>query len=269
MVRLVFHPYTQVCWSICTSGSLWASTRVSSGFSLLKHSSPSFGFQQVCSYSNASRSRIGRSVMRSSLRGYLTSVASSLYVHCACRWVKISRSRWVAWNHMTINNFGTVCVLFPSTACLSSSALRTRSKSKWRDQPKRVCVGTPLLDLSLHTISYNTSWNQLPSCRAYHSAPTAVDTHCWGIWQFWSKDIHRRSTRIRTVHVTKQNCLNLSNALLIPCASLQTVSRTINFHFKVLFIFPWQYLFSIGLVPIFSFRSLPPILGCISKQPNS
>ena len=126
-----------------------------------------------------------------------------------------------------------------------------------------------LLDLTLHTISYNTSQNQLPSCRAYHSAPTAVDTHCWEIWQFWSKDIHRRSIRIRTVHVTKQNCLNLSNALLIPCASLQTVSRTINFHFKVLFIFPWQYLFSIGLVPIFSFRSLPPILGCISKQPNS
>ena len=127
----------------------------------------------------------------------------------------------------------------------------------------------PLLDLSLHTISYNTSRNQLPFCRAYHSASTAVDTHCWEIWQFWSEDIQRRSIRIRTVHVTKQNCLNLSNALLIPWASLQTVSRSINFHFKVLFIFPWQYLFSIGLVPIFSFRrSLPPILDCISKQPN-
>ena len=180
-------------------------------------------------------------------------------------------SRWVAWNHMTLNNLGTVCVLFPSTACLSSSTLRARSKSNWegRGQPKRAWVETPLLDLSLHTISYNTSWNQLPFCRAYHSASTAVDTHCWEIWQFWSEDIQRRSIRIRTVHVTKQNCLNLSNALLIPWASLQTVSRSINFHFKVLFIFPWQYLFSIGLVPIFSFRrSLPPILDCISKQPN-
>ena len=65
MVRLVFRPYTQVCRSICTSESLRASTRVSSGFALLKHSSPSFGSQQMCSYSNLSRIRIGRSMMRS------------------------------------------------------------------------------------------------------------------------------------------------------------------------------------------------------------
>jgi hypothetical protein len=40
--------------------------------------------------------------------------------------------------------------------------------------------------------------------------------------------------------------------------------------FKVLFIFPSRYLFAIGLVPIFSFRrDLPPILGCIPKQPDS
>ena len=43
-----------------------------------------------------------------------------------------------------------------------------------------------------------------------------------------------------------------------------------NSLFKVLFIFPSRYLFAIGLVPIFSFRwSLPPILGCIPKQPDS
>ena len=40
--------------------------------------------------------------------------------------------------------------------------------------------------------------------------------------------------------------------------------------FKVLFIFPSRYLFAIGLVPVFSFRwSLPPILGCNPKQPDS
>ena len=221
MVRLVFHPYTQVCWSICTSELLWASTRVSSGFALLKHSSPFFGFQQVCSYSNVSRSRIGRSVTRSSLRGYLTSVAKQPLPFTFI--VPVGGSRWVGqdglheiiWPSTTLAQ----CV---STACLSSSPLRARSKSNWvgRGQPKRVCVGIPLLDLSLHTISYNTSWNQLPFCRAYHSAATAVDTHCWEIWQFWSEDIHRRSIQIRSVHVTKQNCLNLSNAMLIPCASL-------------------------------------------------
>ena len=51
MVRLVFRPYTQVRRSICTSESLWTSTRVSSGFILLRHSSPSFGSQRVRSIS--------------------------------------------------------------------------------------------------------------------------------------------------------------------------------------------------------------------------
>ena len=80
----------------------------------------------------------------------------------------------------------------------------------------------------------------------------------------------QRSIRIRTTKVPQADRLNLDRALLIPCASLLTVSRTINFLFKVLFIFPSRYLFAIGLVPIFSFRrSLPPILGCITKQPDS
>ena len=55
MVRLVFRPYTQVRRTICTSVSLRASTRVSSGFALLRHSSPSFGSQHICSYSNLSQ----------------------------------------------------------------------------------------------------------------------------------------------------------------------------------------------------------------------
>jgi hypothetical protein len=54
MVRLVFRPYTQFRRTICTSVSLRASTRVSPGFTLIRHSSPSFGSQQICSYSNLS-----------------------------------------------------------------------------------------------------------------------------------------------------------------------------------------------------------------------
>ena len=54
MVRLVFRPYTQVRKAICTSAHLRASTRVSSGFTLLRHSSPSFGSQRVYSYSHPS-----------------------------------------------------------------------------------------------------------------------------------------------------------------------------------------------------------------------
>ena len=52
MVRLVFRPYTQVRRSICTLEPLRTSTRVSPGFVLLRHSSPSFGSQHMCSNSN-------------------------------------------------------------------------------------------------------------------------------------------------------------------------------------------------------------------------
>ncbi|KRY96804.1 hypothetical protein T11_8065, partial [Trichinella zimbabwensis] len=44
IVRLVFRPYTQLWRSICTSETLRTSTRVSPGFILAKHSSPSFGY---------------------------------------------------------------------------------------------------------------------------------------------------------------------------------------------------------------------------------
>ena len=52
MVRLVFRPYTQVRRSSCTLESLRPSTRVSPGFALLRHSSPSFGSRHRCSHSN-------------------------------------------------------------------------------------------------------------------------------------------------------------------------------------------------------------------------
>lgn len=61
MVRLVFRPYTQIRRLICTSKPLRTSTRVSSGFILPRHSSPSFGSQRICSYSNLSVNlQIGR-----------------------------------------------------------------------------------------------------------------------------------------------------------------------------------------------------------------
>ena|GEM_PF-3154849 len=62
MVRLVFRPYTQIRRTICTSVSLRTSTRVSSGFILFRHSSPSFGSQHRCSCSipSAQGLRIGR-----------------------------------------------------------------------------------------------------------------------------------------------------------------------------------------------------------------
>ncbi len=59
MVRLVFRPYTQVGRPICTSGPLRASTRVSSGFALPSHRSPSFRPSRTrsCSTSPTVRAR--------------------------------------------------------------------------------------------------------------------------------------------------------------------------------------------------------------------
>src|SRR6478609_7712061 len=63
MVRLVFRPYTQIRRSICTSEPLRASTRVSSGFTLFRHSSPSFGSRHTCSNSNPSSETQDRSMV--------------------------------------------------------------------------------------------------------------------------------------------------------------------------------------------------------------
>ena len=57
---------------------------------------------------------------------------------------------------------------------------------------------------------------------------------------------------------------------LASFASLSAISGTFNSLSKVLFIFPSQYLFAIGLRPIFSFRrQLPPILHTMSKVRDS
>lgn len=70
MVRLVFRPYTQIRREICTLPSLRASTRVSPGFTLFRHRSPSFGSQQICSYSNLPQV-IDRSIVPPLLQGFL------------------------------------------------------------------------------------------------------------------------------------------------------------------------------------------------------
>jgi hypothetical protein len=63
---------------------------------------------------------------------------------------------------------------------------------------------------------------------------------------------------------------DFGQAMMPGNVSLLTISRTFNFLFKVLFTFPSRYLFAIGLSLIFSLRrNLPPILGCIPKQPDS
>ena len=80
MVRLVFRPYTQVRRSICTLESRRTSTRVSPGFVLLRHSSPSFGSHHKCSYSNINPEG-NTSVDSADCSSYLR--VRLIYFHCA------------------------------------------------------------------------------------------------------------------------------------------------------------------------------------------
>ena len=83
MVRLVFRPYTQIRRTICTSVSLRASTRVSPGFTLFRHRSPSFGSQQICYYSNLPQAN-DRSIVPPTRRqdSYLNETSSSSLSFC-------------------------------------------------------------------------------------------------------------------------------------------------------------------------------------------
>jgi hypothetical protein len=87
MVRLVFRPYTQIRRTICTSVSLRASTRVSPGFTLFRHRSPSFGSQQICSYSNLPQANDRSIVPPTRGQDSYLSHRSSLYFHCASEFV--------------------------------------------------------------------------------------------------------------------------------------------------------------------------------------
>jgi hypothetical protein len=87
MVRLVFRRYTQIRRTICTSVSLRASTRVSPGFTLFRHRSPSFGSQQICSYSNLPQANDRSIVPPARGQDSYLSHRSSLYFHCASGFV--------------------------------------------------------------------------------------------------------------------------------------------------------------------------------------
>ena len=109
----------------------------------------------------------------------------------------------------------------------------------------------------------NTASSYLPNARLLQPEPMLTSTcHKYRIE-------NTRSRRL-TLNRPASQLLIATHALLTSIVSLLTVSRPINSLFKVLFIFPSQYLFAIGLVPIFSFRwNLPPILDCNPKQSDS
>ena len=150
---------------------------------------------------------------------------------------------------MTANNLGT---LFSTTACLSSSALHAV-----KEHAAKSSLG---FKFAYHTqaITPTKTGCLLPGLlNQFQQLLAHTDRKC----VLRSEDRDKRSIWIRTMHITEQNLSESQQCKF---------HVTINFLFKVLFIFPSRYFFAIGLVPIFSFRrSLLPILGCIPNQPNA
>ena len=113
-----------------------ASTRVSSGFTLFRHSSPSFGSQQTRSYSNLPKSRIGRSTMRPATRVGISPQRPKPSSLSFCLWVSstlrlahmldslVRVSRRVGWTHMTANVLSTWYEITTPTTGSSRRALQ-------------------------------------------------------------------------------------------------------------------------------------------------
>ena len=92
---------------------------------------------------------------------------------------------------------------------------------------------------------------RLPQAQQYPPQLTDVDAH------YRKQDARMRTPQFRS-------------GGLVSFASLSAISGTFNSLSKVLFTFPSQYLFAIGLGSIFSIRrNLPPILRSTSKEHDS
>ena len=101
MVRLVFRPYTHVGRTICTSVPLRTSTRVSPGFVLRRHSSPSFGSRRA-----RSRSILHRGCGRRCWPCGLPPARSLSLRVGVCH--PPARARWTPWSVFQDGSNGTV-----------------------------------------------------------------------------------------------------------------------------------------------------------------
>lgn len=232
MVRLVFRPYTQVRRTICTSVSLRASTRVSSGFASLRHSSPSFGSRRARSNSNPSQ-KVGvgrRCAPLAETRG-----APARQLPCASRVSAPvdSRARRTPWSVFQDGSDGEPAGRRLGRAGARGHAARARAAA---------------------SAAPTASPRAGSTARASAAGAARV-----GPRPEPSGGPREASFRIRPGRIAGPHPL--------PSRQFQALFDSL---FKVLFIFPSRYLFAIGLSPVFSLgRNSPPDWGCIPKQPDS
>ena len=202
------------------SVSLRASTRVSSGFALLRHSSPSFGSRQVCSHSNPSQ--------------------------------KIMVSLWCTPQSDPTNQL-------PCALRVHSSGYSHTCQTPWsmfQDGSNWEPIGQRLECADAEACRRHL----LPSTIGEMAFHGAIDSPGFGRRPnpCWSTPRVDRRTGSSPFHIGPGR---IAGPHPLPSQKFQALFDSF---FKVLFIFPSRYLFSIGLSPVFSLGwNSPPNLGCI------
>ena len=286
MVRLVFRPYTHIWRTICTSVSLRASTRVSTGFTLYRHSSPSFGYQQICSSlkSITRRVMIGwwctgpflqrefppkqmpnhaftfitpsgfpRPTTRIHVRLLGPCFKTGLY-RCTFR-----QSLWIQQRSQQLTH--TLRALI-NRMKLQSKLPQVQSPTQHSTEPLRLSRDPFFLRQVKHisTVKSRSQGSELSPKRQLYPAHL---THLRGrridivhpstlqetyAQPFWHWQI------AQAVRMFRLRCAYRYETLAPITVPFQRFHALFHSLFRVLFIFPSRYLFAIGLVSIFSFR---------------
>ncbi|KAK7882535.1 hypothetical protein WMY93_028709 [Mugilogobius chulae] len=256
MVRLVFRPYTQVGRPICTSGPLRASTRVSSGFALPRHSSPSFGSYRTrsCSTSPTERARRaggapgapeGQDPTSDDGSGGLPT--SPLTPGALCTWAG-PRPGDATQLGRTEDSPPRSTVAPGSRGPVPARRRRGRSGHSSHGPGKRRSPGEGAL-AGRGAPPRRKCARRGPAARGRGSPRGSPDTARPSL-----------TSRVESPGQTART----------PPVYLLTVSRPLELSLQSSFQLSLRYLSTIGLVPVFSLRwSLPPALGCIPKQPDS
>ena len=258
MVRLVFRPYTQLRRSICTSESLRSSTRVSPGFNLARHSSPSFGSQRVCSCCSA------RSEVDAKRRGYAREGSPLGHRVPFAFTTPLGLVRPMARTHVRL--------LGPCFKTGRRGRRPTRDRDAGRTR-KGACYTSRLQ----YPPPEETESRGSPPPRGQRTSPDTTFhrqrfvAHSPGEVQPPTGPTETPSPRgSQTPEPPSRQPESPRPASRAPPFTTTQFHVLLNSLFKVLFNFPSRYLFAIGLGVIFSLTwSLPRTLSCTPKQLDS
>jgi hypothetical protein len=307
MVRLVFRRYTQLLRSMCTSESLRTSTRVSSGFVLARHSSPSFGSQRVRSRCAAptKRTRRPRSaplprverILRHPLARASLSLRLWVSLHPMTRahvrllgpCFKTGRTGRVC-ERRTDDRIGRRATDTQSTPAMDTLARGTHHRATAAAaMPRNACTSSLVRQANLDrpdaAATAGVGGKPATSARVPPAKPPRC-TRAGGRMRRRRGGMTGREDpgprRRRAEHPERYHHPALPRADAsrpwfprrnrgpsLPFTSGR-FHALLNSLFKVLFNFPSRYLFAIGLAVVFSLGwRLPPALSCTLKQLDS